>query len=75
MNKVDKRNHFAETVFEYRPLKDGRVLLYWQGKHVMTLKAEKAAKFLAQVEGADDRDAQLLMARLSGNFKRGNERS
>lgn len=37
-------------------------------------KDDKARKFLAQVEGVDERDAQLVMAKFTGNFKRGNER-
>jgi hypothetical protein len=75
MGHEDRRNRFEETVFEYDGLKDGRVLIYWQGKHVTTLKGDKARKFLAQVDGPDDRAAQLVMAKVTGNFKRGNERS
>ena len=74
MGEVDKRNRFDETVFDYTATKDGRVLITWYGKHVTTLKGEKARKFLAQVDGLDDRDAQLVMAKVTGNFKRGNER-
>lgn len=74
MGEVDKRNRFDETVFDYTATKDGRVLITWYGKHVTTLKGEKARKFLAQVDGLDDREAQLVMAKVTGNFKRGNER-
>ncbi|MDP9763592.1 hypothetical protein QO006_001009 [Deinococcus enclensis] len=31
-------------------------------------------RFLAWVEGVDDHAAQLVMARVTGNFRRGNER-
>ena len=74
MGQEDRRDRFDEIVFEYDALKDGRVLIYWQGKHVMTLKGDRARKFLAQVDGLDDRAAQLVMAKVTGNFKRGNER-
>ncbi len=74
MADVDKRGVFDDTVFTYDELKDGRVLIYWQGKHVLTLKGDKARKFLKRVEGLDERDAQLEMAKITGNFKRGNER-
>lgn len=74
MGEVDKRNRFDETVFDYTATKDGRVLITWYGKHVTTLKGEKARKFLAQVDGLDEREAQLVMAKVTGNFKRGNER-
>ncbi|MBE0635118.1 hypothetical protein IH601_03885 [Candidatus Bipolaricaulota bacterium] len=39
----------------------------------MTLKEASASRFLAAVDGADDELAQLEMARITGNFKRGNE--
>lgn len=70
----DKRNRFADEVFTYRLLKDGRVFIYWYGKQVRILKGKQAKKFLAKVEGVGDRDAQLIMAKITGNFKRGNER-
>lgn len=74
MSEIDKRNRFAEEVFTYNATKSGKVLIYWYGKLVMTLKGEKAQKFLRQVEGLDDREAQLVMAKVTGNFKHGNER-
>ena len=40
-----------------------------------TLAGGSAARFLEQVEGIDPEGEQLLMARVTGNFKRGNERS
>jgi hypothetical protein len=40
----------------------------------MILKGNSAQKFLQDVIGANEREAQLLMARITGNFKRGNER-
>ena len=70
----DKRGVFDEEVFTYDVTKAGLVLIYWHGKHVTTLSGKKAEKFVSQVEDADDREAQLVMARVTGNFKRGNER-
>ena len=74
MSEVDKRNRFDETVFDYTSTKDGKVLITWYGRHVTTLKGQKARKFLAQVDGLDEREAQLVMAKVTGNFKHGNER-
>jgi hypothetical protein len=59
--------------FAYRTTKDGRVLISWNGRVVATLAGNEAAAFRAQVDGLDDRSAQLLMAARTGNFKRGNE--
>ncbi len=61
--------------FSYWSTKDGKVFIQWEGKQVTTLKGTKAARFLAEIEASDSHAAQLLMARLTGNFKHGNERS
>ena len=43
-------------------------------KTVTTLAGDGAQRFLARAEGADAAGLQQLMARATGNFKRGNER-
>lgn len=61
--------------FSYQQTKDGRVRIAWNGRVVVTLSGTKAARFLASADGADGDALQLLMARVTGNFKRGNERN
>lgn len=61
--------------FTWQATKDGRVRISWRGRVVTTLAGSRAARFLREVESASGEDeAQLLMARVTGNFKRGNER-
>ena len=60
--------------FAWQATKDGRVRISRRGRVVTTLTGARAARFLHEVEGADEPAAQLLMARVTGNFKRGNER-
>jgi hypothetical protein len=60
--------------FAWQATKDGRVRISWRGRVVTTLAGAPAARFLREVEGADEEAEQLLMARATGNFKRGNER-
>ena len=74
MSENDKPSALDEEVFTYTATKDGRVLIYFHGKYVTTLSKMKAQKFLAQVDDADDRAAQLVMAKATGHFKHGNER-
>ena len=73
MNIADEPHDFDET-FSYRETKGGKVFIYWNGKQVTTLKGQPAQKFLARIEGLDHQEAQLAMAKVTGNFKRGNER-
>ena len=48
------------------------VVISHHGREAAVLRGDKARKF---VQEAETRDAQLLMARLTGNYKRGNERT
>ena len=72
--KIDARKRFDEEVFSYRAAKDGRIMFYWQGKHVKTVAGREAQKFLQRVAGLVGKDAQLVMAKATGHFRHGNER-
>lgn len=56
--------------FTYRRAGD-HVVVYHHGKVAATLRGQRAADFLARAGTGDD---QLLMARVTGNYRRGNER-
>ena len=74
MSEVDKRHILDNEVFTYLATKDGKVFIYWHGKQVKTLKGQEARRFADSISSLDHKEAQLLMARITGNFKRGNER-
>jgi hypothetical protein len=74
LNNIDKRNKLQEEPFSYRVSKDNKVFIYWYEKEVMILKGKESEKFLAKVEKADKIDSQLIMAKITGNFKHGNEK-
>jgi len=61
--------------FTYRILQQGEVQLLHHGRLAATLRGERALDFLAEVDAGGESDAQQLMARLTGNYKRGNERT
>lgn len=58
------------TGFDYHERSDGSVVITHNGRHATTLRRGKAAEFLREVES----DPQQVMARWTGNYKRGNER-
>ncbi len=74
MSEIDKRNKLDEEVFSYRATKDGKIFLFWRGKQIKALKGVAAQEFLEEISDADTWDAQLIMAKITGNFKHGNER-
>jgi hypothetical protein len=64
----------APTGFDHHVRSDGSVVVTHHGRAAATLRGGRAAEFLADVEDCDDDAAQDLMARLTGNYRRGNER-
>ena len=71
MKKIDKRGKLQEQPFIFKEAAYGKVFIYWHGRQVTILKDGMAERFL---QGLTDENAQLRMARVTGNFKRGNER-
>ncbi|WP_420453181.1 hypothetical protein [Ilumatobacter sp.] len=57
--------------FEWERRKNGDVVITHHGRRATVLRGRRAAEFLDDVGAGDDQD---LMARLTGNYKRGNER-
>jgi hypothetical protein len=71
---AENKDPLADEPFDYRIFKNGNVSISWRDKEVTVLKGESARKFLARVQNADAHEAQMAMAKATGNFKRGNER-
>lgn len=73
-NRTDARGMLDEEPFSYQESRDGKVFLYWHGRQVVLLKEEAAKRFLSRMAGKEGKEAQLIMAKATGNFKRGNEK-
>ncbi|SCC42649.1 hypothetical protein [Bacillus mycoides] len=75
MKKTDKRNRLDDMMFHYRVTKNDIVLIEYYRKQIMILKGNDADKFLNKINRANnENEKQLIMAKITGNFKRGNER-
>ena len=62
----------APSGFAYSERKGGEVVVTHHGRAAGVLRGPVATKFLAAVAAGEDE--QQLLARLTGNYKRGNER-
>ena len=62
----------AAEGFDYRKRSDGSVIITHRGRPATTVRGARAAEFLAEVEVGDP---QEVMARWTGNYRRGNERT
>jgi len=63
-----------DNPFDWRTTKDGQLHVSRGGRTVTTIRGAAAAKLLGRLERAGDEEAQHLLARATGNYKRGNER-
>lgn len=77
MNNIDRRNKLDEQPFTYNITKKKTVRILYFGKTVVILKENKAEQLIERMEEVDfdEFEVQLLLAKVTGNFKRGNEKN
>ncbi len=63
----------ADDPFAYRITQDQRVLVSRGGRQVAVVAGSRAVRLIGALGRDDDADQQLL-ARVTGNYRRGNER-
>jgi len=64
----------GDLAFSFCSTKAGDVTVLRRGKVVKILRGDSARSFLAASADASFLEQQQLMARITGNYKRGNER-
>jgi hypothetical protein len=70
---VDKRGKLEEEPFGVKVTRE-KVLIEFRGRLVRTLVGRDADEVRRAMDAGDEVALQLLVARKTGNFKRGNER-
>jgi len=76
MSEIGKRNRLSEELFDFLITKKGTAIIYYEGKQIKIVKDKEAERLIKRIEGAgnDQIKVQLLLEKITGNFKRGNER-
>ena len=76
MSEIDKRNRLSEEPFDYQITKKGTVVIYYEGKQIKIVKDKEAERLIVRMKEVEDNieAVQLLLAKITGNFKRGNEK-
>lgn len=76
MSEIDKRNRLNEEPFTYQMTKKGTVVIYYEGKQIKIVKEKEAERLLAKIQEVKGqiKEVQLLLAKITGNFKPGNEK-
>lgn len=70
----DQRGRLVSDPFDYRIAKDGAVVVSRGGRPVTTVGGRDAGRLAAVLQRADDVTTQHVLARITGDYKRGNER-
>ncbi len=65
----------ADFGFTYQISKKGDIVVRHKGLVATTLRGKRARDFAEDAKSMSEGDLQHLMARLTGNYKRGNERT
>ena len=61
--------------FMFKQLKNGEVVITHNEKKATVLRNDKSSWFLQDMDGMDFASQQQEMARITGNYRRGNERT
>lgn len=61
--------------FAFQLLKSDRVRITCQGKHARTVSGKEAVKLIARLEQQSEGERQLTLAKVTGQFKFGNEKA
>ena len=67
-------SEMGDLGFTWRRRKNGEVEVLHRGRLASTLRSRDATDFEAAMQGPDAEAQQQAMARLTGNYKHGNER-
>ncbi len=71
---IDQRNALDDEPFEYTVRKDNKIEIHWNKRPVMFVKGKQAEDLLKKLSRVEGKDVQLLLAKITGNFKCGNEK-
>lgn len=71
----DKRGVLTtQAPFSYRLIGEDKALIFYENKLVYTAVGKNYLKLRRAIESHDSYSIQLCMAKMTGNFKHGNER-
>jgi hypothetical protein len=72
---TDARGRLVDDPFGYRVTKSGEVMISRGGRTVMTVGGAAGGKLLKALDATTtETEEQLVLAKVTGNYKRGNER-
>ncbi len=74
MKQTDNINKLRENLFQFYITKSQKILIHYENRLIKTLSEKESQKFISRMDGKNDFEVQLELAKLTGNFKHGNEK-
>ena len=69
MGKIDQRDRLKDKPFDYQISKNKLTRISYEGRHILTLSEKDTLKLEKKLQGADDFQIQLILAKATGHFK------
>ena len=60
--------------FTYKTTKNNDIRIFWQNRHIKTIGGKRGEELANELADAGEEETQYILQRITGNFKRGNER-
>jgi hypothetical protein len=74
MNNIDKNGHLKDSPFDYQITKNNKMILFYENKKIMILGEKESRKIIQKMNNKSEFEIQMILAKATGNFKRGNEK-
>lgn len=74
MSNIDNRGRLQENPFSYKMTKANKIIIFYENRQIMILSEASSMRLHKRMNGKSDFDIQMELAKVTGNFKRGNER-
>lgn len=72
---VDKRKRLEEDPFSFKFTKENKLIISRANKQIKIITGKHSTRFRKLSESASEEEIQLALAKLTGNYKRGNEKN
>lgn len=69
-----QENKLSERPFSYKITNTEKIIIYYNNRQIMIVTGNNSVKLHAKLLYKNDQQVQLILAKITENFKRGNER-
>jgi len=75
MKNIYKRDQLIEHPFSYKITNSETIIIHRNNKQIAIIKGKESLKIQSKILHKSEQQIQLILAKITGNYKRGNERN